>query len=162
MCQVERILKNPFYHGAFRWAGKLYQGNHEPIISRQLFEDTQRAFRIHNKPHLNRRRFAFGNLMICAKCGAKVTAEIKKGKYIYYHCTGMKPGGCDLVYVREDNIVVQFSDMLGPLVLTDAQASKIMKGLSKRHKTTTKREDAARQRIAIRLGQIKTWTERAY
>ena len=37
-----------------------------------------------------------------------------------------------------------------------------MKGLSKRHKTSAKRVDAERQRIAIRLGQIKTWTEQAY
>ena len=162
MCQIERILKNPFYYGAFQWAGKLYQGSHEPIISRQLFEETQRAFRIHNKPQLNRKHFAFGNLIACAKCGAKITAEIKKGKYVYYHCTGMKPGGCNLVYVKEAQVVDQFADMLGPITLTDRQADKIMSRLSKRQAVSGKRVDAERQRIAIRLGQIKKWTEQAY
>jgi GNAT superfamily N-acetyltransferase len=82
-------------------------------LGRRLFEDVQRSFRNHNKPQLNRKQFAFGNLMTCEKCGAKITAELKKGKYVYYHCTGMKPGGCDLVYVREAEIVDQFSDLLG-------------------------------------------------
>ena len=162
MCQIERILKNPFYTGAFRWNRELYQGSHEPIISRQLFDETQRAFRIHNKPQLNRKHFAFGNLMTCAKCGAHVTAEIKKGKYVYYHCTGMKPGGCDLVYVREANIVDQFSDLLGPITLTDRQSDKIMSRLSKRQAASGKRVDTERQRIAIRFGQIRKWTEQAY
>lgn len=162
MCQIERILKNPFYYGAFQWAGKLYQGSHEPIISRQLFEDTQRAFKIHNRPQLHRKHFAFGNLMICSKCGAKVTAEIKKGKYVYYHCTGMKPGGCDLVYVKEAQVVGQFADMLGPITLTDRQADKIMSRLSKRQAVSGKCVDAERQRVALRLGQIKKWAEQAY
>ncbi len=162
MCQIERILKNLFYTGAFQWAGKLYQGSHEPIISRQLFEDTQRAFRIHNKPHLNRAPFAFGNLMICERCGAKITAERKKGKYVYYHCTGMKPGGCDLVYVKEASVVDQFGDLLGPITLGQRQADKIMSRLSKRQASSDKRVDAERQRILMRLGQINTWTEKAY
>ena len=162
MCQIERILKNPFYYGAFHWAGELYHGSHEPIISFKLFEEVQRAFRIRNKPQLNRKHFAFGDLMTCAKCGAKITAEIKKGKYVYYHCTGMKPGGCELVFVREADIVDQFSGLLGPLVLTDAQASKILTGLSKRCAKSAKRVDAERQRIAIRIGQIKTWIQQAY
>ncbi len=162
MCQIERILKNPFYTGAFRWAGKLYQGSHEPIISRKLFDKTQKAFRIHNKPHLNRKHFAFGSLMLCARCGAKVTAERKKGKYVYYHCTGMKPGGCDLVYVKEAQIVDQFADLFGPITLTQRRADQIMARLSKRQATSKKRVDAERQRIAISLGQIDTWMQQAY
>ena len=162
MCQIERILKNPFYYGVFLWAGKQYQGSHEPIITRQLFEQTQKAFRDHNKPQLNRKHFAFGSLMTCAKCGAKITAEIKKGKYVYYHCTGMKPGGCDLVYVKEARLVDQFAGMLGPITLTERQADKILSRLAKKQVASGKRVDAERQRIAIRLGQIKTWTEQAY
>jgi len=162
MCQIERILKNPFYTGAFQWAGKMYQGSHEPIISCQLFEETQRALRTHINPHLNRAHFAFGNLMICGRCGAKITAERKKGKYVYYHCTGMKPSGCDLVYVKEARVVDQFADMLVPITLNQRQADKIMSRLSKRQATSGKRVDAERQRIAMRLGQINTWTEKAY
>lgn len=161
MCQIERILKNPFYYGVFRWAGKIFQGNHEPIISKVLFDDTQRAFKNHNKPFLNKRKFAFGSLMICSKCGCKITAEIKKGKYVYYHCTGMR-GGCDLVYLPESNIVNQFSSLLGPLVLTDKQANEILSRLTEKQNKSNKIVASEKKRISDRLNQIDRWIEQSY
>jgi len=38
LSKIQILLKNPFYYGLFRFKGELYQGNHEPIISKQLFE----------------------------------------------------------------------------------------------------------------------------
>jgi hypothetical protein len=32
-----------------------------------------------------------------------LTAEIKKGKFIYYHCTGHR-GKCELPYFREEDL----------------------------------------------------------
>ena len=32
--------------------------------------------------------FAFSGLIACGRCGCSVVGEIKKQKYIYYHCTG--------------------------------------------------------------------------
>lgn len=162
MCQIERILKNPFYYGVFQWAGKIYPGSHKPIVSRQLFDGVQRVFKQHNKPQLGRKKFAFGNLMTCARCGAKITAERKKGKYVYYHCTGMKPGGCDLVYVKEASVVDQFANRLGPLVLTDAQANRILDRLATRQNKSLATVAEEQKRIVTRLGQINKWSEQAY
>jgi len=30
--------------------------------------------------------------MAFVKCGRQITAEIKEGKYIFYHCTGIRGG----------------------------------------------------------------------
>ena len=38
---VRRILWNPVYWGPFHWKGKLYQGSHEPLISKLLFDVVQ-------------------------------------------------------------------------------------------------------------------------
>ena len=52
--------------------------------------------------------FAFSGLIACAKCGCSVVGEIKKQRYIYYHCTGYadkcrgKPASCRRKYVREE------------------------------------------------------------
>ena len=35
-----------------------------------------------------RHDFAFSGLIACAKCGCAVVGEIKKQRYVYYHCTG--------------------------------------------------------------------------
>ena len=32
---VQRMLKNPFYYGVFKFNGEIYQGTHEPIISKK-------------------------------------------------------------------------------------------------------------------------------
>ena len=33
-----------------------------------------------------------------------MTAKLKKGKYIYYHCTGKRGGNCKKDYIREEKI----------------------------------------------------------
>ena len=85
---LDRLLKNPFYHGAFYWEGKLYSGTHAPLIGRELFGRVQSVFRGHNKPKYRKHEFAFGGLLRCAYDNCMVTAEIKKSRYTYYRCTG--------------------------------------------------------------------------
>ena len=35
---IQAILVNPFYYGAFKFNNELYQGNHKPAISKKLFD----------------------------------------------------------------------------------------------------------------------------
>lgn len=42
--RVEQILKNPFYVGEFKWRGQLYQGAHEPVLTRKQWNDLQATF----------------------------------------------------------------------------------------------------------------------
>ena len=107
----EKLLKNPFYTGRFYWSGKLYQGNHEPVISIGLFERVQDVFRGCNKPKYQRHEFAYRGLLTCAHDNCKVTAEIKKGQYIYYRCTQSR-GKCNLPYIRE----AELGDRLGRIL----------------------------------------------
>ena len=39
--RIHKLLGEVFYYGKFVWKGKTYQGKHEPIISRELFEQVQ-------------------------------------------------------------------------------------------------------------------------
>jgi DNA invertase Pin-like site-specific DNA recombinase len=90
---IESILKNPIYYGDFLWNGKLYHGSHTSIVSKELWEAAQNAFKKSNRPKQTKRDFPFIGMLTCAHCGCAITAEIKKGKYIYYHCTGNR-GPC--------------------------------------------------------------------
>jgi site-specific DNA recombinase len=51
-------------------------------------------------------RWAFQGLLTYGHCGCAITAEIKQGRYVYYHCTGYK-GKCPEKYVREEDIAAQ-------------------------------------------------------
>jgi recombinase/recombinase-like zinc beta ribbon protein len=88
--EIYRILQNPLYHGEFLWLGTRYQGSHHPLITRATFDQVQAA--LHRKPRARyaRQRHAFMGLLTCARCGCSMTAEQKKGKYVYYHCTDFR------------------------------------------------------------------------
>ena len=47
---IEKILKNPIYYGRFRYKGKLHDGAHEPIISKELFDNVQKIFQRKHHP----------------------------------------------------------------------------------------------------------------
>jgi site-specific DNA recombinase len=60
-------------------------------------------------------------LIACHDCGCAVVGEIKKERYVYYHCTGYtdkcqgNPVSCRRKYVREEVLEGQFTELLGRL-----------------------------------------------
>ena len=68
--KIQTMLKNPFYYGLFVFKGETYQGNHEPIISKQLFEKCQRVMRERGKPQAKSLKpYAFRGVFKCGECG---------------------------------------------------------------------------------------------
>ncbi len=61
--------------------------------------------------HGSKHAFAFTGLITCGHCGCAITAEIKKGKYIYYHCSRSK-GCCPEPYVRQEVLDEKFAAVL--------------------------------------------------
>src|SRR5437667_9371911 len=56
--------------------------------------------------------------LTCAFDECAVTAEIKKGKYVYYHCTGYR-GKCDLPYMREEVMGERLGQILKNIQIPD-------------------------------------------
>ena len=113
---IHFILRHPLYMGEFDWNGRRYKAKHKPLVSRELWERVQGVLDGRNARKLRRgsRDFAFSGLMTCGHCGCALVGEIKKGRYVYYHCTGYKQK-CGEPYVREEVIAERFSDLLGRL-----------------------------------------------
>ncbi len=96
-------LKNRFYLGYFVWQGIEYKGVHEPLIPMQLFQQVQEVFSGRNKRKHRKHDFAFAELLKCAHDSCTVTAELQKGKYVYYRCSHGR-GKCSLPYMREPEV----------------------------------------------------------
>lgn len=62
--------------------------------------------------------FAFTGLVRCGHCGCAMVGEIKKKKYVYYHCTGHK-GKCGEPYTREELLEERFTALLKKLCFDD-------------------------------------------
>src|SRR6266498_4722370 len=89
---IHKILTNPVYCGDSYWAGKRHQGIHEPIVSQDLFDRVQEMLdgKGCRRTWQQKHTWAFQGLVSCGHCGCALTAEIKKERYIYYHCAGNK------------------------------------------------------------------------
>ena len=100
------LLKNPFYCGLIRFNGELYEGKHEPIISKALFDQVQDKMNNRCKPNKKKAKyFVFRGLIHCGECGCLITAEKQKG-HNYYRCTKRK-GACSQPYLREEKLAEQ-------------------------------------------------------
>lgn len=111
---IEDILNNPIYIGDFVFKGKRYfDAKHDPIVSRELYALCQKIIQDRAAGKPVKREFIFSNMIRCKKCGCFFVGEVKKQKYIYYHCTGNKGGDCKKKsYIREEKIEKAFLETL--------------------------------------------------
>jgi len=114
--KLQEMLKNPFYYGVFRHKGETYQGNHEPIISKQLFEKVQRVLQERGKPRKSKelKSYAFRGVFKCGECGRAITVETKVKPsglvYTYYRCT-KKNRICSQKYIEERKLIEQLDQV---------------------------------------------------
>ena len=95
------------------------------------------------------------------RSGCSITAEKKKGKYIYYRCTGFR-GACGNAYVREEQLI----DLLGTVVkrievpteIAESIAADIRDGAG----ALEKERQGALARASERARGIRARLDRAY
>lgn len=151
------LLRNPIYYGYVKWKDKLYKGNHEPIISKELFDRAQSVFK--KKPRVDSRQNHFFNSMVqCEICGCKLTPGLyKKRKYLYYHCTFSKGKHDKAPYLTEEQLLGMFEKTVKNASLTDTQFEILKKALKEESGDTTERLENT---LASLLNEKKTLRDR--
>ena len=136
---IQAILVNPFYYGAFKFNGELYQGNHKTAITKKLFDKCQEVMKTKaHKMKRGQKEYAFRSLLKCGECGCSITSETQKG-HNYYRCTKKKIP-CSQKYVREENLSEQISNILQKVSLPNSWTQKMIAELEK-EKDKTERAD---------------------
>ena len=131
---IGTLLGNAFYTGRFVWKGREYPGDHDALVSLDLFQRVQAELRHDGKPLVMPKRvFAYGGLVRCAHCGCSVTAEMKKGKYVYYHCTGGR-GPCDRPYIREEALEEKLGELVRAVTIPPEAVEMIVTALRDSHR----------------------------
>src|SRR5215831_8572788 len=99
---VHATLRNRLYMGEFEWSGRIYYGKHQPLVTRELWERVQGVLDgRHAKKHRRvKHNFALSGLIACGHCGCSIVGEIKKQRYVYYHCTGYKGRCAEPMFAR--------------------------------------------------------------
>ncbi len=123
---IERILNNPFYIGAFKYRGKHYSSaQHEAIVPMDLYFIVQKLLALKTPTKPVKHGFAYTGLIKCKNCGCMLTGEIKKGKYIYYHCTNAKKLDKSKPSIREEKIEESFADFLKELSMPVSEFERL-------------------------------------
>lgn len=119
---VYRILESHFYYGMFEYprdSENWYQGKHEPLITKELFEQAQAQLKRDNIQRENK-EFAFTKLFTCGYCESGISAEekwkqLKDGthaKYVYYSCARSRDRNCKNKYIREEDMILEMLKIL--------------------------------------------------
>ncbi len=126
---VYKILDSTIYYGPFEYpkeSGNWYQGKHEPLITKELYEKAQ--------AHLKRdqivretKEFSFTKLFTCGYCQSGISAEekwkqLKNGgsnRYIYYSCARSRDRNCKNQYIREEDLITELLKILDKVNLNE-------------------------------------------
>ena len=122
--QILVILSTSFYYGRFQYPqapdAPWYDGAHEPLISKELFDLVQETRGI-NKGLWGSKTFAFRGILKCGQCDADITAQdkfktLKKTgdvkRFVYYNCTRRKDPNCKEKYINEDKLCELMKDFI--------------------------------------------------
>ena len=157
---IHKMLTNPIYCGDFVWNGVLYRGRHEPLISRELFEQVQARLRGKSSP-LTKRHFPYRGILVCGHCGCRITASLIKGKYVYYHCTRGR-GPCPQPFVREEELGNRLAVVVDSVHLTKDQVEVLLSLLRERSKQKLDENERLRRHLVAEKERIEQWRVEAY
>ena len=114
-----------------------------------------------SKQKAAKHEFAFSGLVNCGHCGCALVAEKKKGKYVYYHCTGNK-GKCQEPYAREEVLEKCFADLLKGLVFDDEVMDWVTEALHQSHADEKCFRDQAIAQLQAEHGKIQNRLDKLY
>jgi DNA invertase Pin-like site-specific DNA recombinase len=127
---IYKILDNTFYYGSFEYpkgSGQWYQGKHEPIVTKELYDEVQTQLKGNELKTRTDKEFAFTKLMTCGLCSSGISADekykkLKNGKFnthIYYGCTKAKDKNCKSGYLNETELITQLQDLVDTIELKE-------------------------------------------
>jgi site-specific DNA recombinase len=158
---IHKVLNKRFYTGVFEWRGEMFRGKHKTFIPLELFDTCQAVMHGYNKGKHGKQEIAFRGMLKCAHDDCAITGERKKGKYVYYRCTGFR-GKCDLPRFREEQIAEMLGETLKQIHIPDALVKRISATLEEDQ--IRMRNDSAkhRQQLQQQLSKVRERMDKAY
>jgi site-specific DNA recombinase len=163
------ILQNPFYYGVFEYpkdSGNWYQGKHEPIITKELYDAVQAQIKT-NILRVDNKEFAFTRLMECGLCGSGVTADekfkkLKNGgvnRHVYYGCTKVRDRFCKCGYLNEDELIEQLVNLMDTIDINEIGIQEKIKTEVERFKKFQSCLLGIKEKILVQDIDIRTYTK---
>lgn len=163
---IYAMLRNPFYMGILRHGGEVYPGEHEPMVSREEFEEVQRLLSNDRAPRPKRHTFTYRGLLACGECERGVTAEqhVKPSglRFVYYRCTRRwrEPGVCPRPIVSETRVEAALADTFALLDVPERFVQWALAWVGDEESAAMAAADASRKAIENELAAKTAELER--
>jgi len=160
---THQILRKRLYAGDFDWNGTTYTGTHEPLVTRECWRQVQALLdaRAESKTRRVKHDFAYTGLVHCGHCGCLLVGELKKGKYVYYHCTKNR-GKCPEPYTPQDTLTGMFAGMLRDFVIPEPVLAWLGDAVLESDRTEQAARNQTIKQLQARHQQIQARIERMY
>lgn len=163
--KIHTALQDPFYYGKMRWVGVIYQGIHEALISKDLFDKVQSVIHRQTKnPRYQKHNPLFKGKIFCEGCGGMVTWYEKKGHW-YGHCNNsdafkdcpQKTG------LREDRVEPQLTGIFDIIAPKDERVLAAIEDiLRSQHQERINTREAEVKKIQGLLQSVRQRKDRLY
>ncbi len=166
-----KILETTFYYGRFEYplgSGQWYNGAHEPIITKELFDLVQSQIKSQTlEPRSQQKEFAFTKIMTCGLCGSGITADEKfkhqkngnVHRYVYYKCTRIRDSNCPCGFINEEDLIAQLQDLMDDLEIQTVPMKEQITNEVKRFKKFEQMLLGTKTPIAIKDIDIRNYAK---
>ena len=163
--RMHEMLSDPFYYGKIRWKGEIYDGKHEPLISKDLFDEVQKHLtRKIGSPQYKKHYPVFKAKIRCEECGAMITWSIKKGHWYGHHSPYEKYKNCSKkLYIRQEKVEEQLFPYFDKIAPKNERVLRVLeKALKESHADEIKYYQAQRQELNAQFERIQHRLEAIY
>ena len=159
---LNRIFRSPFYIGKIPWKGVIYNGLHEPLISEELWLRVQEVLDNKVKLKVRKHEFSYRGIMKCGHCGCSITAELQKGKYVYYRCAQGRGKCKGNGYVKQEKLDEHFLEAVKKLKVSDELAEQLKDALLMIHKTEMDDRSSQVRRLRKLVNEVQVKIDKVY
>ena len=128
--RLAELLRNPYYVGRVRYAGKTYKGRHTPLVDEGTFQEVQDLLdskRQSAERSWRHYHYLRGSLF-CAECGSRLIYMRPKGNggtYEYFVCSSRMQSKCSQGYHRAAAVEAAVEQHYAVVQLPKAQQDAI-------------------------------------
>lgn len=158
---IHRTLTDVRYAGKVYYCGKIYKGQHAPIVTMEDIQKSEHVLAKHNRGANRSRKhnFFLAGLVFCKKCEGLMSGEQHKKKsgtvFTYYRCLCTKTRGvpCDQPYAPMDDIHDQLTKWIAAIKFDErffiALKKELMEYMHEQGKNIPSKVTALQTRKAI-------------
>lgn len=145
--RLGELLRNPFYVGLIAMRAEVYEGVHEPLVPKSLFDAVQVVIDGRLAVRSTKQPLLYRCLIRCAACGYALVGERQKG-HIYYRCHSPD---CKGVCMREELATAVLRREFEKATLADDELDEVRELVASYFVDDDRRQAEAQANLALLL-----------